>query len=338
MILTDSHTRQKSRTLKVLAASLALIMAGWLAGPALAQDEPDDVPPPPRAEPVKHLRIMLLDLSDLREPENTQPGFENPKSSFRHTFGSQRRTSEATETTITLNPERLEADVVLLREVDNVRFARRLFPATDWRLVLARENPKDRQLTRTAIALWLQSGVRFGGVDPALAPGSGATMRIVSGLGTLWILSPTEHCKGRDSSPARLPCPAIEDWLTSKPGSGELALVGGYLPVSTGASPSKSAPRALPVKAAPEGASELEPRMHDGVVELTAADAAGRCGGDDAARPALNLRIGVGGKPAPKVAGYVLPLELPPKPADTANAPPPRAPACALLLDLEAAQ
>jgi len=55
------------------------------------------------------------------------------------------------------------------------------------------------------------------------------------------------------------------------------------------------------------------------------------------AGPALYLRIAKGTRQPPRVAGWLLPLEQPkPVAGSDGKVPPPRGPACPLLLDIEA--
>ena len=297
---------------------------------------------------------MLLDVADLREPDAESKGFEAPSTGFRHTFGSQRQTAEEVLQVVKISPEALEADLVMLRGVLEPRTVRRMLPARDWRMLLPREKAADRRgelvdpragkKQATAVALWLQAGVRFGGADPGLPPGLGVAMRITSGLGTLWALSPSEPCREAASGAGTL-CKPLEDWIAGKLAQSDLVLVGGVLPpvpqaktAAPASATAQAAGRAPPARAMP-----LAPRHFDGGVQLTAADAGGRCGGDaqsgaSRSAPAMHLRIAKGERKPPLVAGWLLPLEQPkPVPGPDGKMPPPRAPACTLLLDIETA-
>lgn len=319
----------------------------------------DTLPPPgPPPAPVTRLRLMLLDVADLREPERSD-GFAAPKTVFRHTFGSQRQTAEVTAPPVAINPEALEADIVVIRGIVNPRNARRMFPARDWRFVQGRTPPAPETRVRTlapparpepttAVAMWLQPGARFGGVDPLTSPAAGASpgaaLRMTSGLGTLWVLAAAAPCK--DPPTSSTACKPIDDWLTGKVGLGALAAVGGVLP------PFPATQIALPAqklsKPGPKGAVPVPVRQSMGSITLTAADAGGRCGGDATSAPALHLRhVTATGKPPPKVAGWMVQLErlAPPQAAaptaqaggtKAPQAPPPRPAACVLLLDIEA--
>ena len=323
--------------------------------PVEALAEPPE-PPAVRLEPLKRLRLMLLDMADLREPESRE-GFEAPKTTFRHTFGSQRQTSDET-LPLLINAEALGADVVVLRGITNPRLARRMFPARDWRFMHGKSappatEPRVRTLAplavpepTAAVAMWLQQGVRFAGTEPAGSPATpnsvlGASLRMLTGLGPMWVLSP--------SAPCREPCRPVEDWLAAKVAGGALALVGGIMPaVSLSPPPSSGATPALPPalsKPAPKGAVPLVARQTNGIITLTGLDAGGRCGGDGKAGPTLHLRHPPSRTPL-KVAGYLLALERP-APSQTpapqaqstgakAGLAPARAQACVLLLDIEA--
>jgi hypothetical protein len=337
----------KSAALIVAAALLGNTLQAYAQQPPLPEEM--EQPEVPRAEPVKRFRLMYLDVSDLREPEAETKGFEAPPTTFRHTFGSQRQTAEEAQQVVAFNPEALEADIVTLRGVREPRTVRRMFPARDWRMLLPREKAADRRgelvdpsaarKQAPAVTMWLQAGVRFGGTDPSLPPGLGVALRMTSGLGTLWALSPSEPCRDA-AGPTGTLCKPLEDWIAGKLAGADLILVGGVLPPvpkPKAAPVPASAPGTSP-RAAPPKAVALAPRRLDGLVQLTAADAAGRCGGDSQAGPALHLRIVSGERKPPLVAGWLVPLDQPKAVAGPdGKMPPPRAPACALLLDIEAA-
>jgi hypothetical protein len=346
--------RTAARAACGLATCLLLSAAAmaWSCAVAAQQFpvEEQEAPDPPRAEPVKRLRLMLVDLADLRLPEDNS-AFEAGGGTYRHTFGSQRKTVEEIEPVV-VSPEALEADVVVIRGLKEMRAARRLFPARDWRMLLGREKPGERRTSvddpragrssTSAVALWLQPGVRFGGADPGLQPGLGAAMRVVSGLGTLWVLAASEACRETPSTAGGL-CKPLEDWIATKLAGGDLVLVGGLLPALPGGAKAQTGRPEPPATAGdrkpPARAQPMAPRHWDGIVQLTGADAAGRCGGDAQSGPALHLRIAQGSSRPPGVTGFVLPIEPPKPPPGPASrpAPPPRAAACVLLLDLEAA-
>lgn len=318
--------------------------------PPLSPAEELEQPETPRADPVKRLRLMLLDLGDLREPESASGGVGLPSAGFRHTFGSQRQTAEEVRQVVTISPEALEADIVVLRGVQEPRSVRRMLPARDWRLVLSRDkaadkrggavDPRAAQRPTPAVALWLQAGVRFGGADPSLPSGLGVAMRVMSGLGTLWALSPSEPCLEAASVSGGL-CKPLEDWISGKLASADLVLIGGVLPpVPRAKAVSSASVASAPLaggRTPPAKAIPLAIRFLDGVAQLTGADAGGRCGVISEAGPALHLRIAKGEHKSPLVAGWLVPLDQP-KPLAGADGrvAPPRGPACALLLDIEA--
>lgn len=342
---------------RVIFAMASIAAMTWLGGTCSvsAQQPPPaeeiEQPEPPRVEPVKRLRLMYLDVADLREPEPETKGFEPPPTTFRHTFGSQRHTAEEAQQVVKINPEALEADIVLLRGVLEPRTVRRMLPARDWRMLFPRERAADRRgdladpraarKPAPAAALWMQAGVRYGGIDPSLPQSLGVAIRTMSGLGTLWALSPSEVCREAATAGGAL-CKPLEDWITSRLAHAELVLVGGMLPPvpkpKVAALEQVSAPVSASRRPAPLEAKPLTPRRLDGLVQLTAADAGGLCGGDAQSAPALHLRLARGERKPPLVTGWVLPLEQPkPVPGPDGKLPPARGPACTLLLDIEAA-
>lgn len=334
-----------------MAAWLAAVAGLWLGASALAQPAaPEELEPePPRAEPVKRLRLMLLDLADLRVPEEA-PTFDAPSGGFRHTFGSQRRTSEESEP-IVVYPEALEADIVLLGGLGNMSAARRLFPARDWRLLQARTSPADKahavpgpppmampRKQVPGVAMWLQPGVRFAGTDPGLPPGVGAVLRMHSGLGVLWALSPSAPCPAataRDVASGGV-CPALEGWIGARSAAGDIAVVGGLLPTPHGPPPKPAGPVSTPPRTAPAGALPLALRRHEGRLVLTGADVREHCAPTADAWPALVVATAKAKLDQLQAAGYVLPLKRPQPPAGPASraAPPTPPPACVLLLDV----
>lgn len=314
----------------LLLAGLALLLA---PGGALSQSA-DDLPAVTRIEPVKRLRLMLLDLADLRLPGGLSAA-RVPTGTYHHTFGAERRSTEETLPPA-IDPQRLEADIVVVHGITDAVAARRLFPARDWRLLFARSAAGAPQppggKPAAAVALWLQAGVKFAGADLSLAPGEGAAVRITSGLGGLWVLSSTEPCGEEQSKPHAL-CDRAETWLSSKVAAGEMAVLGGRLPTRA-AIGSSATPWREPQWPAPTGTSPLAPRRQDRSIELSAADATRWCDGTGRDTPALHLRLGAR-SPALDLAGYVLPIDPPQAMSrPTAGAPPPRRKACALILDI----
>ena len=326
------------------AAICLVVAATLLASPGMAAAQTNEQEPEPayqKVEPVKKLRLMLLDLADLKEPK-ADDAFVPPEREYTHTFGSQRKSAEELPQ-LAVNPEGLEADVVVLHGVADTKSVRRLFPARDWRLLISRspalQDVKSNK-SNAAIALWLQPGVRYGGVDMTAPPGLGATLRLTSGLGTLWVLSPTEACTSAAGAPGAL-CKPLEDWVTTKLAAGDIVLVGGVLPpITRTESKAGSVPEAaIPVKLARAGATPITARRHTGVIQLTAADAAGRCGGEAQANSALYLRLAKDDPASITWSGYRLPLA--PEKSSSPGAKEslaPHPPACALLLDIDAVQ
>ncbi len=312
---------------------LALVLLAHLQGPGDASAQSgvsqsgDDNPPVQRAAPVRQLRLMLLDLADLRAPDPPS-GAKAPAGNYRHTFGSQRRSQDEEALPPAIDLERLEIDIVVLHGVTDARMARRVFPARDWRLLFARGSLDDLQAAAkpaSAVALWLQPGVRFAGADLSLAPGEGAAVRIVSGLGPLWVLSAAESCDGSRLDTHGL-CDRIGNWLSSKIEAGEMAVTGGRLKSDWPAGGSTAAPASEPRRPAPAGTKPMALRRQTHRIELTSADAGGGCGSAGRHAAVLHLRLPAHG-PALSAAGYLLPIERP-------RAMSPQRPACALILDL----
>jgi len=80
------------------------------------------------------LRIATWDVSQVEKEIFARPKHEK-KSSWRHTFGSERFDTKKTR----LGIFNLDVDVVLLQGVQNVRALRRVFPTRTWKLILSRD-------------------------------------------------------------------------------------------------------------------------------------------------------------------------------------------------------
>lgn len=80
------------------------------------------------------LRIATWDVSQAEKSIFARKKNEK-KSSWRHTFGSERRDAKKTR----LGIFNLDVDVVLLQGVRNVRALRRVFPTRHWKLILSRD-------------------------------------------------------------------------------------------------------------------------------------------------------------------------------------------------------
>lgn len=159
----------------------ALIASGVFRGPveAIAQPaQPSDDP----------LIILSVDVRTLPEWKVAEP--ETPPAQWRTSFGSERRSEVKAPEPSAKMPTAggVEADIVLLQGVTDVRRLRSWFPAGQWRLITSRHfrgdgnNPVDGEATAstvaspaTAVALRLRPGLRVTGRDhlPEAADASG---------------------------------------------------------------------------------------------------------------------------------------------------------------------
>lgn len=176
---------------------------------------------------------------------------------WRHTFGAERRS----QVHVTFDTRTLDADVVLLQDVDRIRVARRLFPAGAWKLIVSKEiltpasgDEASPAAPTTAIAVRYRRGLKvtaqehlgelaapgpIGHPEGAHAGGSaGTAVRVLVGKDTVWLVSvslsascvrPGALCPTRDK---------LEAWLTSKSEAGAPVVLGGRgSAVSAGATP-----------------------------------------------------------------------------------------------------
>jgi hypothetical protein len=158
-----------------LLLAIWLVFAGPLHGPmaAIAQ------PAPPADDP---LTILSVDVRTLPEWQVAKP--EAPAPQWRTSFGSERRS----EVKLPKPAVSVEADIVLLQGVSDVRRLRSWFPAGQWRLITSRHfarrdgdlvdgetAPSTVPSPATAVALRLRPGLRVTGKDQLLevADGSG---------------------------------------------------------------------------------------------------------------------------------------------------------------------
>lgn len=225
----------------------------------------------PRAP--ERLRIATWDLTTataagvLKLPETS-------KAVWRTTFGAERRN----EVKPSFDPTNIDADVILLQGVTNVREVRRFFPARAWRVVVSRQiltpeaaaeghsqNPTTGPVTpTTAIAIRLRRGLRVATQEHLLAlaeaaPGSGSTpaagvaVRLINFGRTVWVASAA--LEAACTSPAAR-CPANEalaNWVKGKSAAADqTVVVGGRLQRSTVArAPEPVAQKAAPASPAP---------------------------------------------------------------------------------------
>jgi hypothetical protein len=214
---------------------------------------PEYIPrPPPEVFPPSNLRIASWDLSDA--PSLMPPPQAAPQAStWRTTFGSERRSEAQISTIPATQAMDVDADIVLLQGVSDVGALRRLFPPRNWRLVVSRRVLSSAQsgayagptqsaalpVRVTAIAVKAKRGLRIIGrehvLDLARAEDAGAdgtapsatVVRIADGTRLLWLLSVAlpEACGGNGAE-----CPAhrqIADWQQSKLTGGQTTVIGG---------------------------------------------------------------------------------------------------------------
>jgi len=296
------------------------------------------VPPPP----IERLRVMVLSLQDLVPPED-ETGVVSPRGQFRHTFGSQRNTREEHQQ-IAFDPGRVDADIVLLRGVERQALLRRLFPARSWRVVLSRarivvareagEIDGDSPAA-TAVAIRLQPGMRFAGVDPGMARALGTSARVNIGKRTVWLLATAGCTSGQDDVQAprsvhRLPaCSQFEDCIQGHLASGDMVVAGGGLAglgevrepeAATGA----NAMARLEVDTSTRTSAPIPDALDlgvrvDGVRQVRAEGPAERCADNGGGRPGIHLWPASildarksDQKPAPyKMLSWVVPLPQP---------------------------
>ncbi len=194
---------------------LCLILFVSIASPSLVTAAPP-------------LRIATWDVSRAEKGIFARPKREK-KSSWRHTFGSERFDAKKTR----LGIFNLDVDIVLLQGIRNVRALKRVFPTRTWKLILSRDYmrsitplsrlPSDLQLYDiaatelnartpvTAVAVRYQQRLRVRAikhieVDHRLGKSETTTSEIpaatavrINHFGSrLWLVSLalTENCKG----------------------------------------------------------------------------------------------------------------------------------------------
>lgn len=119
---------------------------------------------------------MSLDVSDAPAIQAPKPPAPE-KPSWRTSFGSQRETKDVPKGPV----PGLDADVVLLQGVTNLRAVQRAFPGRSWKLVVSRQmvltddpvDPRSYEAVSnepaTAVAVRYQAGVRVAGQEHFLA-------------------------------------------------------------------------------------------------------------------------------------------------------------------------
>ena len=104
-----------------LLARLVFILLAWSLTPSPGSAAPE-------------LRIATWDVSQAEKSIFTRKK-NRKKSSWRHTFGSERHDAKKTQHGVF----NLDVDVVLLQGVRNVRALRRVFPTRYWKLILSND-------------------------------------------------------------------------------------------------------------------------------------------------------------------------------------------------------
>lgn len=182
--------------------------------------------------PAPALHIATWDVTQAENNVFSRRNKEN-KTTWRHTFGSERQDARMTRIGIF----NLDVDIVLLQGVRNVRALRRIFPTRDWRLILSRDylrstpalsrlpsdlrpydiSASERILEQpiTAVAVRYQRNLRVRGIrhikisnktdenSNVLTPPPSATAVRVNHRGsTLWLVSVamTSDCKMEQST------------------------------------------------------------------------------------------------------------------------------------------
>jgi hypothetical protein len=132
------------------------------------------VPCPAAAQ--QGVRVFSLDVSEAPAIQAPKPP-KAEKSSWRTSFGSQRETREVPKGPV----PGLDADVVLLQGVTNLRAVQRAFPGRTWKLVVSRQmvltddpvDPRSYEAVSnepaTAVAVRYQVGLRIAGQEHFLA-------------------------------------------------------------------------------------------------------------------------------------------------------------------------
>ncbi len=128
---------------------------------------PRKIPPPP-----KILTVLSLDVAEKLRGGWNEEQKKKPKSTWRHTFGAQRRTRRDS---LPIDLRKFDADVVLLQGIRSIREARAMLPARDWKLIVSRQilqitdtsldvrTKLPNDLTTTAIAVRYRTHVRVTG-------------------------------------------------------------------------------------------------------------------------------------------------------------------------------
>ncbi len=247
MRTADASAATGMRIIGPAVAGLIMVVAG---SGARAQET---------SQPDVRLTIGSMVLGELPTVAKVQPrAAEPPRSSWRHTFGSERTTREVP---VRLPKVGFAADLVALQGVTGVAQARQAFPADEFNLIVSRQlmrplpqvsDPAGQDqppaIATTAVAVRRRPDLRVTGQEhlTRLAQGpsgaltalsAGTAVHILAGTRPMWVLSINlaEGCS--DPTPensSSVACQAWElqlaevaRWIAAKRAAGEAALVAG---------------------------------------------------------------------------------------------------------------
>ena len=211
--------------------------------------------------PVVHADDKIVVASwDMRESRELAAELQprQSQSTWRTTFGAERRSTAAPEASANASAPGVDADVLLIQGIPLARTAGRLFPARRWHLSVSRElflrGPSIGAHAVTAVAIRVKPGVRVTAVEhlldivPAAAGqpsnaakppklGDAATTAVKVSINgkSVWFASAAivDDCRKHEAS-----CAArerLEAWTQAKLAEGDTVVVGGHLPARTAA-------------------------------------------------------------------------------------------------------
>jgi len=224
-----------------LPATIA-IFAALSAGASFAQSAQSPAETE-NGERAFQLRIASMSAAGAR---NETAKAEAPGPSWRHTFGSERRTEEK------LRPVPFSADVVVIQDVTNLGPVRQMLPARSYRVVASRQilenaNParQGAEVATTAIAVSRSAALRAVAhehllelADPpseASLPLSAAiAVKLLNRNGAFWVITLDVAACPLGSALGDIACEAakrqldlVDAWLTNKLAAGETVIVAG---------------------------------------------------------------------------------------------------------------
>lgn len=202
--------------------------------------------------PARPLTIVSLDAASIAGLAPAAPNKARP--AWRTTFGSERRSEP--KTVLPTGP--VDADVVLILGLTQLRPMRLVFPAKDWKLVVSRQmlagDGPDGAVSGdgsvverpvTAVAIRLREGLRVTAQEHLLALASpiadglarprapaGTAVRIQAGRTALWAVSVDLNplsC-GPDEPQCKEP-KVLADWRQQKLAGGEQMIIGGRVDI-----------------------------------------------------------------------------------------------------------